>query len=101
MLHPVDELRLIVDGELFDRRPISRGGDPTGEALVYEAQWTVSLADDGWLLLEAGWPLDGTPADVAALPLAWRMAARGYVPIGFTNPVRVDADGDGKWAPRP
>lgn len=30
-------------------------------------------------------------------PYAW--VAPGYVPVGFTNPVWLDADGDGVWTP--
>ena len=96
---PVQQLRLIVNGEVVEQQTIAQGGDPTGAALAHEARWTVPMTSDGWLLVEAGWPLDGTPAQVDALPTAWRMVARGYVPIGFSNPVRVDADGDGRWSP--
>ena len=30
----------------------------------------------------------------------YRLLAPGYQPFAFTNPIFVDADGDGEWTPR-
>ena len=58
---------------------------------------------DSWVLVEAGSRLDESSSD----PLnifdekwyVYRLLAPGHVPVGFTNPVRLDSDGDGFWTP--
>jgi hypothetical protein len=48
---------------------------------------------DGWLLAEAGEPLDSPPADPGEI---YRLLAPGFVPIAFTNPVHIRVSpGDG------
>ena len=85
----VPEVRLVMNGAVIWTQAV----EPNGPR-----QWSVpvEMAADSWLLAEAGWPLDrtdrptGTPYD---------RIATGHVPIGFTNPVYLDADGDGRWTP--
>jgi hypothetical protein len=59
-------------------------------------RWTVAVARDGWLVAEAGWPLDGPQGPAGGL---YDLVAPGYVPFALTNPVRLDADADGAWKP--
>ncbi len=95
---PVDEVRLLVNGELFRRfSPLPAGG------AVMRLQHTEELAldADAFLTVEAGAPLD-------ADPIEWRQShpgpysdaiAPGFVPLAFSNPIWVDADGDGRFDP--
>ena len=51
------------------------------------------------MLAEAGWPLQ--LGDDGLQPLVegdYALVAPGYVPLGFTNPIRLDGDGGG-WTP--
>ena len=90
----VPELRLVVNGAVQQRVKVPSPG--TGQPSGLRQTWTVEQPRDGWMLIEAGWPIeDEKPAvdgDYAAL-------FPGHVPMAFTNPVRIDADGDGRWRP--
>lgn len=96
---PVQELRLVVNGDVVERVQLGVGGDPGGPAVDVSHTFSVHVEADSWLLVEVGWPLDAPPEAVDDLPAAWRWSAPGHVPLGFTNPVRLDADGDGVWRP--
>lgn len=96
---PVQELRLVVNGRVQHRIQVDDGGDPAGPMVDITEEFEIEVEHDSWVLVEAGWPLEADPAELDALPEAWRMAAPGHVPLGFTNPVRLDADGDGRWRP--
>jgi hypothetical protein len=68
----------------------------------------LDLERDSFLTLEAGAPLDALPASWAASHAGdyAEVVAPGYLPAAFTNPIWVDADGDGRFAspglaPRP
>ncbi|HMA53836.1 MAG TPA: CehA/McbA family metallohydrolase, partial [Acidobacteriota bacterium] len=90
----VSEVRLIVNGE---RRPplVLKGGD--GRTIKFRDRVRVDMPGDGWIAVEvlgsrSLYPLiqqrsgDGTPADAA-------------VPYALTNPIFVDANGDGRSDP--
>jgi hypothetical protein len=85
---PIGEWRVYVDGTLVHRAPIARGET---------AQLPLVFADDALVTVEVEGPAEGLYRD--ALP--------GFVPFAFTNPIRVDADGDGHFrapglpSPRP
>jgi len=90
----VSEVRLVVNGERRPALPIE-GAD--GRTIKYRARVRVEMPRDGWIAVEVLggrtlYPLiqqrsgDGTPED-AALPYA------------LTNPILVDADGDGRSDP--
>lgn len=92
---PVPEVRLVVDGKVVEKEALPA----TREVLRGQRTWTLTVDRDAWLLVEAGWPLEDkspTAPDVVGL---YADIAPGYVPIGFTNPVWIDADGDGEWTP--
>jgi hypothetical protein len=86
---PLDEVRLLVNGEVV--------------RVLREASGRLELplGRDAFVTLEAGAPIDADPE-------IWRARHRGvysdalapgFLPTAFTNPVYVDADGDGRWTP--
>jgi len=93
---PVHELRLVRDGRVAERIQLSGqasvGGPHTDETFVFDLDAT----RDTWLLAEAGWPEARDDHRVGGL---YAEVAPDYVPLAFTNPVRIDADGDGRFTP--
>ncbi len=83
---PVPEVRLVVDGAVSRIEPLGWSGDG-GESRRAVFSWPAQPVR--WVLAEAGWPLDALPADESLLPEAWRLAAPGYLPVAFTNPVII------------
>ncbi len=77
---PVDELRVLVDGQPVVTYPVDRPGE-----------WSIPLhfVADTFVLVEVSGSASSTYA--AVLP--------GFKPLAFTNPIFVDADGDGEWRP--
>ncbi|MCB9722712.1 MAG: CehA/McbA family metallohydrolase [Spirochaetaceae bacterium] len=75
---PVAEWRAYVDGELVHRAPIEAGAS---------ASLPLVFPRDAFVTVEVEGPATGLYAE--ALP--------GFVPFAFTNPIYVDADGDGRW----
>ena len=84
---PVDEVRLLVNGEVVRVFP-----GPGVERRV-----ELALERDAFVTLEAGAPLDADPRTwVAAHPgLYTDVIAKEHLPTAFTNPIFVDVDGDG------
>jgi hypothetical protein len=82
--------RLVVDGEIVASEEIDNGRNLLDVTLT----WPVLLTVDGFVTAEAGWPLD---EDDRGVPEPYSLIAPGYVPVGWSNPVRVDRDGDGVW----
>lgn len=86
-----DELRVFVDGaETHTITLDSTTEDPTNPVVRYDDTITVSTADgaDGWVLCAAQGEEEMDPVAV------------GRRPFGMTNPLYLDADGDGEIAPR-
>ena len=85
----VPEVRVVVNGEVIFSEPVRLDGP---------RQWIVPIAvqGDSWVIAEAGWPLDRNDRPAGT---AYAKVAPGHVPIGFTNPVFLDGDGDGEWGP--
>lgn len=97
---PVQEVRLVQDGVVVFSaalEPRARsGGRPLDETFTV----AVEARADGWLLAEAGWPLEaGLPPDPGAILGVYAAVVPGHLPVGFTNPVFLDGDGDGAWTP--
>ena len=88
---PVDEVRLIVNGEVVFR------ADVKNVQTMERGTWTVplTLTADSWVIAEAGWPLDKKEKPEESTTYA--RVALGHIPVGFTNPVWVDVDGNGVW----
>jgi len=94
---PVDEVRLIVNGEVEHRYPMTAGGS----ALRFSRSEVLELAGDAFITLEAGAPL-GVDQDewVAAHPGPFsEVIAPGAVTTAFANPIFVDVDGNGRFDP--
>ncbi len=92
---PVDEVRLLLNGEVVRS---FRDLPPPGDVLRFERQVRLKLASDGFLTLEAGVALDvdrerwiaergGVYASVVA---------PGFLPQALSNPIWIDVDGDGR-----
>ncbi|MCK6555877.1 CehA/McbA family metallohydrolase [Candidatus Binatia bacterium] len=77
---PVRELRVFVDGHVVERRSIAA---PAALSIP------LRFAADAFVTIE----VEGNPGPTyeAVLP--------GFTPFAFTNPIFVDADGDGTWTP--
>jgi len=92
---PVTEVRLIVNGEVARSETLAAALPAAGRTF----EWTLELERDSWILAEAGWPVaDAEGPEPAALgKYAWILP--GHVPLGFTNPVRIDVGADGRWSP--
>ncbi len=82
---PIDEVRVLVDGEVVHTAP----------ELVGDLEWT--LERDAFVTLEAGVPLDVDPEEwIAANPGPYtEVVAPGFVSTALANPVFVDVDGNG------
>jgi hypothetical protein len=85
----VPEVRLVMNGDVIFRESLTQEGP---------RDWRVHLwvDADSWIIAEAGWPLDREDRPEGT---TYAKVANGHVPIGFTNPVFMDADGDGEWIP--
>ncbi len=93
---PVHELRLVHNGQVIHSERLVVAVSDEGPAREVVRTLAVEIDRDGWLLAEAGWP---EAYDSSVVGGTYAMVAPGYVPFAFTNPIRVDADGDGTWTP--
>jgi hypothetical protein len=95
---PVDEVRLVVDGTVVETRTLTKADRTADGSLDLTDAWPVAVTGgDQWVVAEAGWPLDhGYPADTTELG-TYALVVPGYLPMGFTNPVFIDGNGDGIW----
>jgi hypothetical protein len=75
---PISTWRVYVNGERVHSAPIARGES---------AALPLAFAADALVTVEVQGPATGLYRDV--LP--------GFVPFAFSNPIRVDADGDGRF----
>jgi hypothetical protein len=81
---PVERLRVVVSGKPFASESV--------KALPFTTSIPIPFAEDSWVVVVADAPLAvrGPVPVETALPL---------ISMAFTNPIFVDADGDGKWTP--
>jgi hypothetical protein len=95
---PVEEVRLVIDGEVVETRTLTKSDRSADGSLDLSDAWPVAVTGaDQWVVAEAGWPLDrGYPDDTTVLG-TYALVVPGYLPMGFTNPVFIDGDGDGMW----
>ena len=75
---PVSTLRVQVDGQLVETRAIA-AGDTLELPLAFERDAFVTVEVEG----------EASETYATLLPR--------YHPLAFTNPIYVDADGDGRW----
>ena len=78
------EVRLWENGQVIESRDISASDDPV---LRFNDGFTVTPVADAWYALE----VLGTGS---LAPVTWSGS-----PYALTNPIEVDADGDGDWTP--
>jgi len=93
---PVHEIRLVQNGRVVFRSTLDGRTSNDGDALQVVETVVLELERDAWLLAEAGWP---EAAEDWLVGGTYSVVAPGYVPFAFTNPIRVDVDGDGHWTP--
>lgn len=92
---PVDEVRLLANGEVV--RSWTQLADPA-EVVRLDTSAELSLARDAFLTVEAGAPLDVDPARWRAERAGlYGVLAPGFVSQAISNPIYVDADGDGEF----
>ncbi len=86
-----DEVRLVVNGTIVAREPLPSEG---------RHDWSVplELTGDSWVIAEAGVPVD-RPATPVKPDSPYGRIAAGHQPLGFTNPIYLDADADNRWVP--
>jgi hypothetical protein len=75
---PVDRLLVHQNGEIIAERPVKRG-----ESLTLPLEFD----RDAFVVIEVA----GLPDDT------WSAVLPGFEPLAITNPIFVDADGDGAW----
>ena len=90
---PVDEVRIIVNGEVVYKESIPQ----TDNVNRYLKTVNVALpSDDSYIVVECGATLENIEAGI--LPQGdFAKVYPGVQPLAFTNPIFVDRDGDGKW----
>lgn len=93
---PVEQVRIYTNGTLAREIPVSNGD----KAVRYDKNVTLDLARDAWVVVEAGAALPSDPSQEPAEPDVYKhitVGTNGFRPIGFTNPLFVDVDGNGKF----
>lgn len=96
---PVDEVRLLVNGEVAKRfAELPRGADAV---LRFARSEELALEADAFVTLEAGAALDAEAEQWSASHpgLYTELLAPGFVSSAFANPILVDADGNGSFDP--
>lgn len=79
------------------------GGDADASApepaVRYVGVLPVAIASDSWVVVEAGGALPADPDEEPATPYTYTRITTGFSPLSFTNPVFIDFDGNGRFAP--
>jgi len=97
---PVHEIRLVQGGATVFVTPLEADDRDEVGRLDIEVSTKVTLDSDSWVVAEAGWPIDDDEPEDRNVSLGdYATVANGHVPLGFSNPIYVDADGDGAWQP--
>jgi hypothetical protein len=98
---PVAEVRLIINGEVAETVAVTdKERKEDGSLDVTYALNVPIMGRDTYVLAEAGWPLDQPyPKGKEKLLGDFALVVPGYLPLGFTNAVWIDEDGDGAWIP--
>jgi hypothetical protein len=99
---PVNQVRLVVDGEVVQLdKVVDAPRQPDGSLLLHRSWPLPAAAHDSWVLAEAGWPVGVKRRQAPRVPGLYAKIAHGAAPIGFTNPVILDRDGNGRFDPAP
>ncbi|MFK8020433.1 MAG: CehA/McbA family metallohydrolase [Pseudomonadales bacterium] len=75
---PVGEMTVYLNGELYEQFPVERG---------QTIELPLKLAKDSYLVVQ----VTGKASEL------YELLAPDFVPFAFSNPIYIDADGDGKW----
>lgn len=97
---PIEEVRIYRNGSLFDTIPI-QSSKVLGKVLRFNGNTNYDgITGDSYFTVEAGVKIDGNgnPLSPALLDTV-NAVAPGVVPLGFTNPIFVDRDGNGYQPP--
>jgi hypothetical protein len=95
---PVDEVRLLIGGEVTQAFRSLPAVAPDGTRLA--ARLELTLEADTFVTLEAGLPLDADPDRWMAEQAGdYARIAPKFVPQAISNPIWVDVDGDGTVTP--
>lgn len=92
---PVSEARVFANGEQVEAFKVA----PTTQTVRLEQTITMTLEKDTWLVAEAGVPLPERAKPPEPPGGLYNIIAPGFVPLAFTNPVFIDADGNGTFDP--
>lgn len=98
---PVHEVRLVVDGQVTRTERLVEPLPEGGGTVRAEFSWPLDLERDAWVLVEAGWPIDDPLGPVDSDLGVYADVVPYYVPLAFTNPVRIDVEDDRVWSPLP
>jgi hypothetical protein len=100
---PVEEVRVIANGFIissFDGttspkvKAVPANFEATGGTRRFSANLTFTLAQDTYLIVEAGAKLDPNPSVLPVPPPIVDIVAPDIVPISITNPIFVDTNGN-------
>lgn len=92
---PVDEIRVFANGALVRTIALTpQGPEP---AVRYDDTIQVAVSKDTWILIEAGAAIPANPNDEPSVPYEYSRVTTGIPPLSFTNPVFVDANGNGRF----
>jgi len=94
---------VIVNGNLVQTIDPAKLAQSAADTRLFTGAVTLPMAQltggqDGWIVVEAGVPLNTTGVYVPGKP--WNLIMRGIYPIAVTNPIFVDVKGDGYQIPQ-
>jgi hypothetical protein len=97
---PVEEVRVLVNGEVIQRFDDLPGPEARQISRV-RTELELAFDRDSFVTLEAGAMLPDHPEASNQLPGGdyTEIVAPGFVPMAFANPVYVDVNGNGKFDP--
>ena len=92
---PLDEVSIFANGQRIQRLAT----DPESEVVRFNRSIPLSLERDTWFIIEATMS-DKTGSHPFEPPGGlYNIIAPEFVPLAFTNPIFVDADGNGRFDP--
>ncbi len=95
---PVDEVRIIVNGQVIQTLdPSTFGSGSDFRQRSISVPLTLPVAKDAWIVVEAGVSLGQSGPYRPGTP--WAKIQKGMYPIAITNPIFVDVNGGGYLPP--
>ena len=93
---PVEELRVIVNGEIVESVSLST---PPQSVTRYAGDLAIELSEDAWIIIEAGALLPEGKRHTTQSLCPYSLLLPKYKPFAFTNPILIDRDGDNEFDP--